>query len=433
MRRLYHLARIITAMVLAIGLTGPAVMVSPTPARADAARASEWWFRFLHLDRLHKVSRGKGVTVGVIDSGIDSSHPDLTGVVVGGTDVWNSWKGNGQHPISKGNGGHGTAMAGLIAGHGHGESDGVLGVAPEARLLAVDIFRPGEKRSVRDALGYGIRWAVDHGATVINLSQGGGNIGVDEDGVRYALKHDVVVVAGVGNTTQNMWIGSSLLAIPGVLGISSVDKSGNYSSTSTQDIGLGLAAPGVDITSTDVGRGYRTGTGSSNATAIVSGVVALIRSKYPKLSQGQVVQVLESTATDKGPKGRDKKYGYGVVDPVKALQAAASAKPVPSYLSTPPASSPSHNPAATSTATAGLKTVALVGAGILVLVLLVAGGLVIRSGRRSARRHTDATGPPPGQFGPPNAVMSPPGGAHGPPGWRPDGPPHGGAPDGRQQ
>ncbi len=417
-------------MVLVIVPTLPAIMVSPTPVHADAARSSEWWYRFLHLDRAHKMSQGEGVTVGVIDSGINSSHPDLAGTVTGGTDVWNNWKGNGQHPTSGGAGSHGTAMAGLIAGHGHGDNDGIIGVAPKARLLSVSVFAPGKDKTVIDGVGYGIRWAVDHGATVINLSVGGGSSTVDKKEIEYALKHDVIVVAGVGNTTQNMWIGSSLVAIPGILGVSSVDQAGNFSTTSSEDLDLGLAAPGVDIMSTSFGHGYESGTGSSNATAIVSGVAALIRSKYPKLSQGQVVQVLESTATDKGPKGRDKKYGYGVVDPVKALRAAASVKPVPSYLSTPAASNPSSNSAAKNVGMTGLKTVALVGAGILVLALLVAGGLVIRSGRRSAHRHTDAAGPSPGQFGPPNALTSPPG-LHGPPGWRPDVPPGSGGPDGR--
>ena len=432
MTRLNRLAGIVTVTILTAGLAAPAVVASPTPAHADATRSSEWWYSFLHLDQAHKLSQGKGVTVGVIDSGINSSHPDLAGTVVGGTDAWNNWKGNGQHPIPGGAGFHGTAMAGIIAGHGHGDNDGIIGVAPKARLLSVNVFPPGKSKTIIDGVGYGIRWAVDRGATVINLSVGGGGSDIDEEGVKYALKHDVVVVAAVGNTTQHDWISSSLIPIPGIIGVSSVDQSGNFSTTSSQDLDLGLAAPGVNITSASFGHDYFTGTGSSNATAIVSGVAALIRSKYPKLSQEQVVHVLESTATDKGAKGRDQKYGYGVVDPVKALQAAAAVATSTSPSPSAAASSTSHNSAAKGTAT-GLKTVALVGAGILVLVLLVAGFLVIAAGHRSAHRRADATAQLPGQFGPPNAVMSPPGGAHGPPGWRPDGPPHGGAPDGRQQ
>src|SRR5205823_4102469 len=165
----------------------------PSAAVADSIRDAQWYLRFLDVARAHQISQGTGVVVGVVDTGVDGTHPDLAGNVAQGAEVFFGNKG--------GNGwtdedGHGTAMAGLIAAHGHGpgNADGVLGIAPKATILPV---RAG---IVNSATGPGIRWATDHGARVISLSVGDTDQSAEnERAVAYAIQHDVVLVAAAGN------------------------------------------------------------------------------------------------------------------------------------------------------------------------------------------------------------------------------------------
>ncbi|MGH3729326.1 MAG: S8 family serine peptidase, partial [Micromonosporaceae bacterium] len=282
--------------------------------------------------------------VGVVDTGVDAKHPDLTGNVANGADFAPPAKeGDGKLDVD----GHGTAMASLIAGHGHGQGrrDGVLGLAPEATILPV-------RHHVADLRGQGdtsaaIIWAVDHGADVINLAFNG--IGV-EDALSYALSRDVVVVASVGNTTQGATKVGGAASHPGVIAVSGVGKDGRFSDVSVKGPEVTVAAPAVDIMAAGAGdRGrYAAGTGTSDSTALVSAAAALIRAKYPKLDAPNVIQRLIATADDKGPKGHDDKYGFGVIDPLKALTAKvpevgsnpllerAPVSPIPSHSYTGP-------------------------------------------------------------------------------------------------
>ncbi|MGO4429326.1 S8 family serine peptidase, partial [Streptomyces sp. MCAF7] len=150
-----------------------------------------------------------GVTVAVLDTGVDDQHPDLAGQVLTGKDMVGFGAGRGDRAWAR----HGTAMAGIIAGHGHGASgsDGVKGVAPEAKILPVRVILeeddPARKKARTQrggALANGIRWAVDHGADVINLSLGDDSKSAhpepaEDAAVQYALRKGVVVVASAGN------------------------------------------------------------------------------------------------------------------------------------------------------------------------------------------------------------------------------------------
>jgi subtilisin family serine protease len=166
-----------------------------------------------------------------------------------------------------------------------------------------------------------------------------------------------------------------------VVAVGAVDSNGKHAAISVMGKEVVLAAPGEDIVSTDPGRKYRHATGTSEATAIVSGAVALIRAKYPKMSAAEVVHRLTATATDAGPKGRDEQYGYGVINLAAALTAN-----VPPLEATPSATA-TAGPAPTTTAagpdgptTRSLPTPILAGAAL--LLIIAAAGLVRAVRRR---------------------------------------------------
>jgi subtilisin family serine protease len=208
-------------------------------------------------------------------------------------------------------------MASLIAGHGHGTGDGALGIAPQAKILPV---RHADTDGIdRGEIAKGVQWAVDHDAQVINLSWVTGESPALRQAVSDALAHDVVVVAGVG-LPGGLGKVPAPARIPGVVAVSAVDKDGNIVA-SVSGAEVAIAAPGKDIAHATKGGEYALGTGTSDATAIVSGVVALIRGKYPDMDAANVINRLIRTADDKGPPGRDQRYGFGIVNPVRALTA----------------------------------------------------------------------------------------------------------------
>ncbi|MFJ1755220.1 S8 family serine peptidase [Kitasatospora sp. NPDC088134] len=308
----------LTKAVRALGataLTGALLLsVAPT-ASADQVRDDQWANSFLGLDRAWTVSKGDGVIVAVIDDGVDASHPDLAGSVLAGFDK--SGKGRNTNPL----GAHGTAMAGIIAGHGHGDGDGVMGIAPSAKILPV-------YKATEDGTGVipeGIRWAVDHGAKVINISQGmDGAPGWDREltkAVAYAAQHDVLIVASTGN--DGLGTVESPANEPGVLAVGAVDKTGAIWAKSNYGPQALIAAPGVGIVAPGScsSAQYCKGDGTSDASAFVSGAAALVRSKFPKLTAGQVANRLVKSA--KAPAGvgnlPDAHYGYGVLSPYDAL------------------------------------------------------------------------------------------------------------------
>jgi type VII secretion-associated serine protease mycosin len=263
----------------------------------------------------------------VVDTGVQADHPDLDGAVLSGFNALGS--GDGREDAQ----GHGTAMAGIIAARGRSGDRGILGIAPAAKILP--ITPAASPLVVTD----GIRWAVDHGAKVINLSIGV----IDDEGLAAAIKEaaaaDVVLVAATGNDGEDGIKGDYPAAYPEVLAVGATDRDGKSAAFSHRGSQLDLVAPGVDMT---VANGaadgdYSVVDGTSTSTAIVSGAAALIRAKYPELSAAQVVKALESAAVDKGPAGRDDAYGYGELDLVAALDVAASMTPGPAASSAAPA------------------------------------------------------------------------------------------------
>ncbi|MFY1669982.1 S8 family serine peptidase [Plantactinospora sp. WMMB334] len=375
---------------------------------ADAARDRQWHLRTLAVAQAHRLSQGAGVVVAVIDTGVRADHRDLTGNVLPGADVTGADTDGGQDTD-----GHGTAMAGLIAGHGHGSgnADGVLGIAPKARILPVRSSRT--KVGAGDDLPLAVREAVRRKPGVLSLSLSAGGSDSLEQAVREALAADIVVVAAAGNRPDDGFVGYPA-AYPGVLAVGATGRDGTLAPISVTGDAVGLVAPGVDIASTSRTGAYQSSNGTSNSTAIVAGAAALVRAKYPDLSAAEVVHRLTATATDRGTRGRDPQYGYGALNLVRALTAdvePAGAQPGPDADPTPTADATSPAVAAPppggGPAELRLSPVAYAIGGLCLLVVLagagVLGWLLVRARRRRQEKgalsgYPASRGHPPGGY-----------------------------------
>lgn len=311
------------AACLIIGVTA-----APRSDVGATARSQQWPLDALGIEDAWRQTRGTGITVAVLDTGVNGRHPDLEGSVVQGPD----FTGAGD----KATGRHGTAMAGLIVGHGSGRPVGVLGVAPEARILSIRVTLENDdprrrNREVdarcRTALAKGIRYAVRHGARVISMSLGGGSGAyegskAEEEAVRYARMRGVVLVASSGNDGAGANRRNFPAAYPGVISVGAVDRDLRRAAFSNRQPYLSLAAPGAAIFSTEGPDSYVVGDGTSSAAAFVAGIAALIRSRYPNLSARQVQRALLLGTVRRPAGGRDDAYGNGVANAPLALAAA---------------------------------------------------------------------------------------------------------------
>jgi len=338
------------------------------------------------------ISRGDGVVVAVIDSGVEI-HPDLAGQVLTGQGFGSAASLSAQQDVD----GHGTAMAGLIAAKGGGEND-VLGIAPGSKILPLRVSSTsvayGDVNTDGAAIVAAIRWAADHGATVINISLAASGSATDEQkaAIAYALSKDVVVIVGAGNSDTGQTSLGKLALVPGVIVVGATDRSGLLWSGSITGPEVTLTAPGVQIVSTasraaGSKSGFTIGDGTSNSTAIVSGAAALIRAKYPTLKAPDVINRLITTADDAGPTGRDSQYGYGRLNIQRALTADVAhveRNPLlPAETATP---TTPHTPAsASSTGGNPLTGKALLGLIVFGLLLLSPIVLIVRRRLRAKK------------------------------------------------
>ncbi|MFG2227837.1 S8 family serine peptidase [Streptomyces sp. NPDC048644] len=323
-------------------LIGALVLAASGTASADQVRKDLWPLEAFGAQELWQSATGKGVTVAVLDSGFRKTHQDLTGKFVPGASFTNGPEGDGSDKLSPGEDirDHGTAMAGIIAGHGHGPggADGVKGLAPDAKIMPVPTYKNEAAAT---------RYAVDHGADVINMSFTVSTPSADTcPAIHYALSKGVVVVAGVGN--DGLPKKNFPAACPGAIGAGAVDEFGEASDDNNANSTLDLLAPGVKVP-VAMGKSdsdYRTADGSSAATAYVSAAVALLKEKYPDLTPGQIANRLVKTAglaqaeKDKQLKLPDAHYGYGFIQPGPALRRDIAAGPAAGPLPMPTGEAP---------------------------------------------------------------------------------------------
>ena len=286
----------------------------------------------LDVEPVWSVTRGAGVTVAVIDSGVNGNVSDLSGAVLPSQPDYTGLK---TPESNKDWGKHGTWMASIIAGRG---AEGLIGVAPAAKILSVrvipDSTDPGyhqydtePEQTIQDELAHGIRTAVNDGAKVISMSIGySAPSGAVRAALQYADSHGAVLVASSGNSGQSDekadhgWSPVSFPAdYPGVLSVAAVDGNGNPASFSSSNLSVQVAAPGDNVPAQGRDNQPYTVDGTSPACALVAGVAALIKSEYPAISPAQVVEAITDTAKQPGPGGYNVHTGFGIVDADAAL------------------------------------------------------------------------------------------------------------------
>jgi type VII secretion-associated serine protease mycosin len=322
--------------------------LAPSPALADAVRDAQWQLSDLDAASAWSQSTGAGVIVAVLDSGVDDDHPDLVNQVLAGADFVDGTTDGRTDPV-----GHGTSVAALIAGRGD-DNAGVEGIAPDAKILPVRVLDEENRYDDATTVADGLRWAVDHGARVVNMSLGGSERSAAlAAAISYAYAHDVVVVACTGNEAPgaptDVWYPARE---PGVLAVAGVTAAGDTGVTSWPGGLTGpytvLSAPATDLLGAKPG-GYWRVEGTSFAAPLVAASAALIRARWPSMTAANVINRLIMTADDLGPNGRDPRYGYGEVDPARALTATG----IPSVTDNPllgPAAATEPAPASAGTA-----------------------------------------------------------------------------------
>lgn len=397
-RLLRGLPLIVAASAAATATALPAVAAVLPATTPAVTHASEWWLSALRAPAALRAApaAGTGVTVAVLSTGVDARHPDLTGTVTAGPDFGMT----GRKPGGPYWGAEGTAVASLIAGHGHGPggADGITGVAPRARILSLPVTLEYDDplnsdatvtRRLPDAIASGIRYAVGHGATVIALPLDPGTLGAPVPGdaapgdpaaaggsaaeraaVSFALARNVLLVAPAGDNGAGAGSVNYPAAYPGVIAVGATSRSGQLAPFTSTRSYVALTAPGSGTTPDPPASGgmtadpaaglmvaapdggYEPLASTDMSAALTAGVAALIRSRYPWLTVAEVTQALEHgvTAPPRGPAHpAAAAWGHGELDAAAALGSAAAiaaAHPAPAP-STPPATAPAAQPAGT--------------------------------------------------------------------------------------
>jgi len=261
----------------------------------------------IRLDEAHRLARGNGVMVAVIDTAIEAAHPELAGAIAGQFDA----VGDGPSAPEP----HGTQIAGILAAHAD-----LKGVAPEAKLLSVRAFRSGKKslaQSTSFQLLKGIDWAFEAGAKVMNMSFTGPMDPLLERIIKAAADKGVIFIAAAGNNGPK---GAPLYpaAYPEVIAVTATDDKGKLYSKANRGDYISIAAPGVDIIAPALKGSYQLSSGTSMAAAHVSGVVALLIERDGKLDWSKARDILSSSARKPDGSG-NKAFGAGILDAAGAL------------------------------------------------------------------------------------------------------------------
>jgi hypothetical protein len=276
-------------------------------ARSTQSDPSQYVVDKLRLVDVHRIAIGSDVPVAVIDSEIDGRHPELVGAVVDELDAI------GNHDQAHV---HGTGMAGAIAAHRR-----LIGIAPGVRLLAIHAFSSSGADSAQATSAHilmGIDWAISKGAKILNMSLAGPDDPMLQLALQKAHDQGVVLIAAAGNQGPS----SPPLypaADPNVIAVTATDAKDELLAQANQGPYVAVAAPGVDILEPAPNGGYQVTTGTSVAAAHVSGIAALLLDHDPTLDAAAIREILTTSAKHHTPNGRDDQFGFGLVDPYRAL------------------------------------------------------------------------------------------------------------------
>jgi hypothetical protein len=278
-------------------------------ARTGGGDPSQYVVDKLRLIDVHRIAIGSNVLVAVIDSEIDGRHPELAGAVVDEFDAI----GNHDKPHV-----HGTGMAGAIAAHRR-----LVGVAPGVRILAIHAFSSNGADSAQatsEHILLGIDWAIRKGAKIINMSFAGPDDPMLALAMQKAHDQGIILIAAAGNLgpkSPPLYPGAD----PNVIAVTATDAKDQLLPQANQGAYVAVAAPGVDVLEPAPNGGFQLTTGTSVAAAHVSGIVALLLDRDPTLDSAGVRDILTTSARHHDLKGRDDQFGWGLVDPYRALQA----------------------------------------------------------------------------------------------------------------
>lgn len=325
------------AVATAVGLVLTAAPAGATPGPDNAP---EYWFDNWQIPQLwSQGARGGGITIAEIDTGVNASIPEISANILSGKDFGEAGDGRVDREINEF--GHGTAMASIMVAH-----PGILsitGIAPDAKILpvAVPLTGTSDAGGGDDHLAEAIKYAADHGSKIISMSLGGTRKpstdavpcpDSEQDAVYYALSKGAVLLASSGNTGLSGNAVEEPGVCIGVISVGAVDQNNHAADFSARHPYLTLTAPGVNVPSLGRVRGSAySGDGTSQATAIASAAVALVWSKFPTATGRQIVTRILSTL-DRHSSTRDPAYGYGIINPLRAITSTVSdAAPNPVY------------------------------------------------------------------------------------------------------
>ena len=336
-----------------IGLALAPVAALGSPALASSVHKHEWWLPALHVTGAWHTGQGGHVVVAVLADGVAPNQADMAGSVISGP----NFTGSGRKPGGPYFGVIGTGLASLIAGHGHGKAGrdgerplGILGIASQARILSVQVtLSPGDPlwsssritSRLPEAIAAGIRYAVEHKASVIDLPPDPGLPGLtgygdvpaaaggsaaERSAIAYAVRHGVLLVAPAGDDAQDGDAVDYPAAYPGVISVGAFGPTFIKAPFSNRRSYVTLTAAGQQIVAA-APSGYQTMNSTWAASAIVSGIAALVRARFPSLTAAKVTTALTSGTQFRPPHGRLDGSGYGTVDALGAITQAATMSP----------------------------------------------------------------------------------------------------------
>lgn len=278
-------------------------------AEADVSDPAQYIVKKLHLDAVHRITEGNDVVIALIDSRVDTRQPDIAGRIV---ETYDAGCGAQAPPDA-----HGTGMAGAIASH-----VGLLGIAPDAKIMAICAFGGGGTPEATSAnIIRGLDYAIQHGAKIVNMSFAGPRDPALAQELQIAREKGILVVAAAGNAGPDsppLYPGAD----PNVMAVTATDVHDHLFADANQGAYVAVAAPGVNVLVPAPNGRVQFTTGTSVASANVSGVAALLIAAEPTRTPEDIRSILVSTAKHLGAEGTNPQFGAGLVDPLKALRAA---------------------------------------------------------------------------------------------------------------